>query len=85
MAPASLGGIRLSDSAIANYADMTMSGLYVRNPNTPLSGSDINIGWDGTYLFIAHLKFGTMGCLDIATVYNHTKYWIGFSNDWREL
>ena len=80
-----LGGMRLTDSSIVNYADMTVSGLYVREPSTGISGSDIKIGGDGTYLFIAHFKFDTIGSLDIATIYNHTRYWIGFGNDWREL
>ena len=77
--------MRLSDSAIVNYADMTVSGLYAREPSTGTSGSDIKIGGDGTYLFIAHFKFDTIGSLDIATIYDHTRYWIGFGNDWREL
>lgn len=70
---------------IVNYADMTRSGLYMRNPNTGISGSDIKIGADGTYLYIIHFKFGSSGTIDIATIYNHSKYWIGFANDWREL
>ena len=80
-----LGGMRFADSSIVNYADMTVNGLYTREPSTGISGSDINIGWDGTYLYIAHFKFGNLGTIDIATIYNHSKYWIGFANDWREI
>ena len=77
--------MRLAGSSIVNYADMTVNWLYTREPSTGISGSDINIGWDGTYLFIAHFKFGNIGTIDIATIYNHSKYWIGFANDWREI
>ena len=62
---------------IVNYVDMTHSGLYMRNPSIGISGSDIKIGADGTYLYIIHFKFGTLGTIDIATIYNHSKYWIG--------
>ena len=71
---------------ITNYEDMTHNGLYARNPSVGISGSDIKIGFDETYLFVVHFNFAYLHCsIDIATVFNHSKYWIGFNNDWREL
>lgn len=78
-----VGGFR--PKSIVNYEDMAETGLYNREPSTGTSGSNIPIGWDGTYLCIAHFRFMNGCYIDIATVYNHSKYWIGFSNDWREL
>lgn len=69
---------------VTNFADMKCTGIYERNPSVGVSGSDIPIGWDGTYLYIAHFQFSGMN-IDIATVYNHSKYWIGSGNVWKEL